>query len=278
MKRPFYTDVWPIDEKAGETPKGWTGWPQRKQFAFVLMHDVEADEGQKKCRQVMQLEVDLGFRSAFNFVPERYAVSPELRRDLVKGGFEVGVHGLRHDGTLFLSKAGFQEQAVRINKYLRQWESVGFVSPSMHRNLDWMHDLDIEYDASTFDSDPFEPQPDGIGTIFPFRVPGRNGQKGYIELPYTLPQDFTLFILMREKDIAIWKRKLDWVAERGGMALLITHPDYMNGQGGCVGPEEYPMEFYRELLEYVKAEYDGRYWHTLPKELARFWKCTTSQS
>jgi len=47
-------------------------------------------------------------------------------------------------------------------------------------------------------------------------------------MPYTLPQDHCPFVIMREKDCKIWKEKLDWIAERGGMALLITHPDYMN--------------------------------------------------
>jgi hypothetical protein len=41
----------------------------------------------------------------------------------------------------------------------------------MLRNLDWLGDLNIQYDGSTFDTDPFEPQPDGAGTIFPFWVP-----------------------------------------------------------------------------------------------------------
>jgi len=34
----------------------------------------------------------------------------------------------------------------------------GFSLPSMHHNLEWIGELDIEYDASTFDTDPFEPQ------------------------------------------------------------------------------------------------------------------------
>ena len=272
VKRPLYKDIWPINEKASQKPEGWLGWPERKRFAFVLMHDVETERGQNKCRLLMQLEEALGFRSLFSFVPERYNVSPELRRDLVKRGFEVGVHGLKHDGKLFLSRNKFQEQAVQINHYLREWRSVGFVSPSMHRNLDWMHELDIEYDASTFDTDPFEPQPDGMGTIFPFIVDGGPGRRGYVELPYTLPQDFTLFILMKEKNIDIWKKKLDWIAGKGGMALLITHPDYMNGRDGSGTIEEYPMDFYKELLGYVKEKYEGHYWHPLPKEIARFWK------
>ena len=49
-------------------------------------------------------------------------------------------------------------------------------------------------------------------------------RKGYIELPYTLPQDFTLFVLLQEKTPKTWMKKLDWIAEKGGMALVNVHP------------------------------------------------------
>jgi hypothetical protein len=146
----------------------------------------------------------MGFRSSFNFVPERYAVDPALRAELTAAGFEVGVHGLNHDGKLYSSKAEFDRRAVQINDYIREWGAVGFRSPAMHHNLEWLKALDIEYDASTFDTDPFEPQPDGVGTVFPFWV-ARDDGSGYVELPYTLAQDFTLFVLMKEKGIDLCK-------------------------------------------------------------------------
>jgi hypothetical protein len=68
----------------------------------------------------------------------------------------------------------------------------------VHHNLEWIGELDIEYDLSTFDSDPVEPQPDGVGTIFPFCFEGKDGRPGYVEMPYTLVQDFTLFILIKK--------------------------------------------------------------------------------
>ena len=86
---------------------------------------------------------------------------------------------------------------------------------SANTDLDWMPDLNITYSGSTFDTDPFEPKPDGVGTIYPFPVRGNATQNGFIELPYTLPQDFTLYVLMREKDTVLWKRKLDWIAKKG---------------------------------------------------------------
>jgi len=275
-KRRNYSDVWPIFKKAGAVPEGWSGWPEQKQFAVVLTHDVETINGQKKCQNLMALEENLGFRSSFNFVPERYPVSEELRQLLVSRGFEVGVHGLIHDGKLYRSRELFQKRVLKINNYIKKWNAVGFRSPSMHYNLDWIHELNIEYDASTFDTDPFE-QSDGVHTIFPFFVQSDSVNQGYVELPYTLPQDFSLFILMKEKTIDIWKKKLDWIAEQGGMALVNVHPDYMNFDGKKPGLEEFPYKFYTELLEYIEHKYNGRYWHVLPKEVARFYLAKTNK-
>jgi len=141
----------------------------------------------------------------------------------------------------------------------------------MYHNLDMVHGLNIEYDASTFDTDPFEPQPDGMGAIFPFWVEGKNGKRGYVELPYTLSQDFLLFILMQHENIDIWKTKLDWIIKQGGMALLIIHPDYINFANNKLKENEYPVEYYAEFLQHIKTKYEGQYWHVLPKDMARFW-------
>lgn len=271
VKRLLNKSVWPIDENAGKEPEGWKGWPDKKRFALVLTHDVESEQGQVKCNNLIKIEKQLGFISSFNFVAEEYKVLPELRHYLASNGFEVGVHGLTHDGKLYSSKKVFSQQAKQINQYIKEWKVSGFRSPSMHYNLEWIHDLDIEYDASTFDTDPFEPQPEGVRSIFPFWVSGKGGKRGYVELPYTLPQDFTLFILMQEKSPDIWKRKLDWIVEKGGMALLIVHPDYLNFNGRGFGIDEYPSKYYEEFLKYIKSNYKDYYWNALPKDIARFW-------
>ena len=265
-------DIWPIDEYAGKLPAGWSGWPDGKKFALVLTHDVDTSKGHDKCKQLIALEKELGFRSSFNLVPKRYNVSPELLHYIVTEGFEVGVHGLYHDGKYYLSREVFRVRAREINEYLASWGAVGFRSPSMLHNLDWIRDLNIEYDASTFDTDPFEPQSDGARSIFPFIVEDGLHRTGYVELPYTLPQDFTLFCLMRERSIDIWKQKLDWIVKKGGMALINTHPDYMNFDGSPIGLEEYPVDYYQNFLNYVKSRYEGRYWQCLPREVARYYK------
>lgn len=263
---------WPIAVKAGRRPAGFTGWPGNKQFALVLRHDVESCAGRDKCGKILELERTFGVTSAFFLVPEGYCVSPDLRRRIEEAGGEVGVHGLKHDGKLYTSRQRFNSRAVRINRYLREWNSIGFSSPSTHHELDWLHDLDIEYDCSTFDTDPFEPQPDAMHTIYPFTVTGSSGAGSFVELPYTLPQDFTVFILMKQSNINIWKRKLDWIVSRGGMVLLNTHPDYMRFPGAKYERYTYPARYYREFLEYVVKAYAGRFWNAMPRDIAAFWR------
>jgi glycosyltransferase involved in cell wall biosynthesis len=236
---------------------------------------VEGAKGAARVERLMNVELMHGFRSSFNFVPEgEYRVDGATRDKLARNGFEVGVHGLKHDGRLYSSKKKFESNATRIREYLDSWKASGFRSPLMQHNLPWLHALNVEYDASTFDTDPFEPEGDGVGTIFPFWVPGTN-ESGYVELPYTLAQDFTLFVTLREPNIDIWKQKLDWIANLGGMVLLNTHPDYMCFDGRQ-GRDEYPVRHYEELLRYVREKYANKYWAQLPRDVARYYTDTLS--
>lgn len=277
-RRQRYAPIWPIDPNSTKPPEGWQGWPESKQFALVLSHDVDSIKGYHNTLKLAELEENLGFRSTFNFVPERYGkISLSLIHELRKRGFGVGIHGLKHDGKLFLSKKIFLKQAARINAYIREWNVRGFTSPSMHHNLGWMGALDIDFSISTFDTDPFEPQPDGVGTIFPFWVATDSHTKGFVEMPYTLPQDSTLFVILQEKTIGSWKQKVDWIAQNGGMILVNTHPDYMKFDRGDLGSEEYPLDYYIQLLEHIRSCNFGGYWHPLCSEMAVFWKARYSR-
>jgi glycosyltransferase involved in cell wall biosynthesis len=294
--------IWPINQSTKNPPPGWSTWPNGVKFAFVLTHDVEGPEGLAKCRQLAELEISFGVRSSFNFVPEgSYSVPNDLIDWLTDNGFEVGVHDLHHDGKLFSSRESFKDKAIQINQYLSSWKAKGYRSGFMLRNLGWLHDLNITYDASTFDTDPFEPQPDGAGTIFPYWIPapqiGRtletggsqvsqevskahsNGN-GYVELPYTLAQDSTLFLVLKETSPSIWFEKADWVATQGGMVLVNVHPDYINFDSRAPTTREYPVSHYKALLEHIIKRHAGTYWNPLPWELAEWYKrsCNPSSS
>jgi len=269
-KLPLYADVWPIDPATAAPPPGWRGWPDGKKFAFVITHDVETARGVNRCLPLARIDREYGFRSAFNFVAEDYPIPGGLRESLINDGFEIGLHGLSHTGNLYGSRKKFESDAKRINRYLEEWKTDGFRAPSMYHNLDWTQSLNVTYDSSTFDTDPFEPQSDGLGTIFPKWIGAKGTGKGYVELPYTLPQDFMLFVIMGEKSTDIWKAKLDWIAEHGGMALLLVHPDYISFD--CEnGKSEYSLDYYRHFLELIKEKYEGHYWNAVPREVAAFW-------
>jgi hypothetical protein len=170
-RRRRYGNSWPINQLAGRMPNGFPGWPNGKDFAFVLTHDVEGKRGLEQCSALAALEMRMGFRSSFNFVPEgEYKTPDALREWLATNGFEVGVHDLHHSGKLYWSHKGFRRDAQKINHYLAKWQAVGFRSGFMFHNLRWLEHLNILYDASNFDTDPFEPQNDGANTIFPFWV------------------------------------------------------------------------------------------------------------
>lgn len=231
-------------------------WPHTKRFAFVLTHDVESARGIPFVREVMALEEQYGFRSAFNFVPEDYRVDEKLLGDLRKRGFEIGVHGLKHDGKLFSSRSSFLKQAARINQYVRDWEAAGFRSPSTLRNPEWMQALQIEYDSSFFDTDPYEPIPGGTMSIWPFQL------GHFIELPYTLAQDHTLMVTLGEKTPRLWLDKVNFIQRYCGMALVNSHPDYLM--------QSNHFSIYEHFLKEMCAR--GDFWHALPRQVAGWWR------
>ena len=231
-------------------------WPNGHRFAFVLTHDVETEFGQANVHSIADLDESFGFRSSFNFAPERYKLDKGLIQDLVDRGFEVGIHGLKHDGKLFLTQKIFNSRSKKINSYLGKNGSVGFRSPLMHRNPYWMQKLNIEYDLSFFDTDPYEPMPGGCMSIWPYTI-GR-----FVELPYTLAQDCTLLNVLGETTPRIWLEKLDFIEQYYGMALVIVHPDYVSNPSS--------LEIYRRLLENVRNR--ESYWNALPRDVAAWWR------
>jgi peptidoglycan/xylan/chitin deacetylase (PgdA/CDA1 family) len=232
-------------------------WPDGADFALVLTHDVETAAGRDFVDALATLEERYGFRSSFNFVPERYHVPAALRRRLADRGFEVGVHGLNHDGRLFSSFAEFKQRSDRINRYLEAWGATGFRSPMTHRNPAWLQGLTIDYDLSFFDTDPFEPMPGGTTAIWPFFC------GHFVELPYTLLQDHTMLVVLGEKTPSRWIEKVDFLARWGGMALLNSHPDFLRDPAHFAVYEE----FLREL-----AGRRSRAWHALPRDVAAWWR------
>jgi hypothetical protein len=83
-----------------------------------------------------------------------------------------------------------------------------------------------------------------------------------VELPITMPQDHTLFAILQNADADVWLRKAEFLRERQGMALVLTHPDYAVDPRAANG--------YRSLLS--RFHDDRTVWHALPREVAAWWR------
>jgi peptidoglycan/xylan/chitin deacetylase (PgdA/CDA1 family) len=235
-------------------------WPNGAKSCLVITHDVEFQTRWDQISNIISLEQKYGVRSAWNFVPERYQVDHRILQKLQAEGYEIGVHGLKHDGRLFTSYQKFRSHSTRINIYLRQWGSVGFRSESNLRNLDWMSEnLQIEYDSSCLSSELYGAQPGGSCTIFPFMY------DNLVEIPITLQQDFTLLEIMQlssEATLQNWIQTVRIIQAYSGMVLINIHPDYM------LTSER--LNLYERFLGIVTNYPD--YWNALPCEVARWWR------
>ena len=241
---------------AGEPVPTIGSWPSGFTWALVLTHDVETAAGLGTMDRVLQIERSLGLRSSWNFVPRRYEVPVERTRALVSDGWEVGVHGLYHDGRDLESLSVLRERLPGMREAATRWNAVGFRSPATHRDWDLMPLLGFDYDTSYPDTDPFEPQGGGCCTWLPFF------NQEVVELPLTMVQDHTLFTILRQPDEHAWVEKAEFLRSRGGMALFDTHPDYLADQRALTAYERFLARFTG----------DDHAWKALPANVSNWWR------
>jgi hypothetical protein len=230
-------------------------WPDGRSWALILTHDVETADGYRDMDLLRAPERTRGYRSSWNFVGGRYQVDDEMVRSLKDDGCEVGVHGLVHDGR-DLNPRTLDQRLPAMWEHARRWGAVGFRSPATHRGWDLMPGLGFDYDSSYSDTDPYEPQAGGCCTVLPYF------NRTMVELPITLAQDHTLFTILQHPDADLWLRKARHIRDRGGMVLVLTHPDYAHDQRLADG--------YRTLLDEFAG--DDTVWHALPREAAAWWR------
>ena len=245
-----------LQQIAGEPVPYLHPWPSGHTSAFVLTHDVETAAGRDAIEALRGPERTRGLRSSWNLVPERYDVADELLDALRSEGCEIGVHGLRHDGHDLASRRMLRKRLPAIRKWADHWGAVGFRSPATQRSWNLMPLMGFDYDSSYTDSAPHEPQPGGCCTYLPFFI------EDLVELPLTLPQDHTLFDILSQTDGSMWESKVKALRRRGGMVLMLAHPDYVS----CPGM----LRAWEDLLDQLAA--DPAAWHALPSEVAAWWR------
>jgi hypothetical protein len=231
-------------------------WPAGHRFAYILTHDVEGPRGLANVEPLLEMERRHRVVSAWFLVADDYRIDPSVLARIRDAKCEVGLHGLHHDGRLFQNREHFERQLPRIHCYLREWGAEGFRSPATHRNAAWMPELGARYDSSFPDTHPFDAAPGGCCSILPYFL------RDLVELPITLAQDHTLFELLREPDIELWRQKAAWIAGHGGLVNVIVHPDY------ALTDER--LRHYDELLTFLGELEAG--WHALPRDVARWWR------
>jgi peptidoglycan/xylan/chitin deacetylase (PgdA/CDA1 family) len=232
-------------------------WPSAYKAALILTHDVEDAEALPLAVELADLEQEHGFRSSFN-LGAWYDVDPGIIRELTARGFEIGMHGLRHDRSLFASREAFDAQLPELAKLAARLGAEGFRSPSTYRVFDWIAELPISYDGSIPHSDPFEPQPGGCCSVWPFFI------GDVVELPYTLPQDYTLFTLLAHRSPSLWLEQVDRIVSEHGLIHSLSHPD----RGYLGDPDKRAR--YREFL--IALSERDEIWKPLPRELAAWWR------
>jgi hypothetical protein len=253
----FYALLFRLVGEIAGRPVPWISpWPKSHSWALVLTHDVESTIGLLNLDLLLDLEQAAGYRSSWNFVPKRYTVGDDVIRRLGEAGCEVGVHGAYHDGRDFESLEVFTERLPIMRSHAEKWNAVGFRSPATHRQWEWMPLMPFDYDTSYPDTDPYEPQAGGCCTWLPFF------NQHQVELPITLAQDHTLFVILGHADERAWIEKTEFLKRKGGMALLITHPDYMLDSG--------PRKAYARFLG--RFQDDSGVWKALPHEVSSWWR------
>jgi peptidoglycan/xylan/chitin deacetylase (PgdA/CDA1 family) len=233
-------------------------WPERYRAALILTHDVESADGLRLALELADLEQERGLRSSFNIVAGDYPIDMGILRDLRRRGFELGLHGLRHDRSLFSSREEFERQLPSLADFGKRIGAEGFRSPSTHRVIDWLPELPVVYDCTIPHSDPYEPQPGGCCSVWPFML-GR-----IVELPYTLPQDHTLFTLLGNRSVEPWLEQAHAIEQRHGLIQCLSHPD----RGYLGDPDK--RAIYREFLDAL-AERET-IWKALPRQVAHWWR------
>jgi len=235
-------------------------WPDGYQGCMILTHDVETAAGRDFCSRLMDINESYGLRSSFQVIPEkRYEVPQTFLNSIKRRGFEVNLHGLHHDDRLFREREKFLLRAQRINQYLKEYEAVGFRSPLMFRNLDWYEYFEFSYDMSVPNVAHLDPQRGGCCTVMPYFI------GNILELPLTTTQDYSLFHILGEYSLDLWKTQLQLILEKHGLVSFLVHPDYIRS--------EKPLRTYETLLAYVvQFCKKQKVWRSLPKEVDAWWR------
>jgi hypothetical protein len=235
-------------------------WPEGAASCAIVTHDVETRAGRDFSKTLMDIDDSFGIKASFQVVPEeRYEVSEDYLNSITGRGFEVAVQDLNHDGRLYQDRRQFMARAAKINSYGRKWGAEGFRAAVLYRRQEWFDGLEFSYDMSVPNVAHLDPQRGGCCTVMPYFV-GK-----ILELPVTTIQDYTLFHILNDYSIDLWKRQIELIMETNGLISVIVHPDYIT--------EVREQSIYEALLAHLAQlrEKEG-IWIARPDEVNSWWR------
>ncbi len=235
-------------------------WPYGHQSCTIMTHDVEEAAGVKACDEVMDLDSTVGLASSFQLVPEgRYSASPAVLDGIRGRGFEVNIHDLNHDGHLYDDRDEFLRRAEKVNKYAREYRAKGFRSAVLYRNVNWYEAFDFAYDMSVPTVAHLDPQRGGCCTIMPYFI------GNIVELPLTTTQDYSLFNILRDYSIELWKSQAEYIVRNHGLLSFNVHPDYLDSAPA--------KRVYTALLHHLASlRADRQTYFARPDEVDHWWR------
>ncbi len=242
-----------------EIPFVWF-WPEGAPSAAFITHDVETALGRDYCATLMDIDDSFGIKASFQVIPEqRYAITGDFLGLIRSRGFEVGIHDLNHDGHLYRSREQFLERAARINAYGVEFEAEGFRAAVLYRKQLWYDALKFAFDMSVPNVATYDPQRGGCCTVMPYFI------GDILELPVTMSQDYTLFNILGDYSIDIWRRQIEMLVSKNGLISCIVHPDYISGTR--------ERDVYKQLLAYIiRLKEEEGLWVATPKAVNRWWR------
>ena len=235
-------------------------WPEGASSCAIMTHDVEGKSGRDFCSSLMDINESFGMKASFQIVPERrYEVSAAFLRSIRDRGFEINVQDLNHDGRLFISHRQFIARATKINSYGERYGAEGFRAAVLYRNQKWNDALKFSYDMSVPNVAHLDPQRGGCCTVMPYFI------GDLLELPVTTTQDYSLFHILNDYSIDLWKQQTKLIMDKHGLMSFIVHPDY-------IIPDR-ARKVYEELLGYLAGLRDEKgLWMPTPGEVNRWWR------
>lgn len=235
-------------------------WPDGAPSTAIMTHDVETGRGRDFCSTLMDIDDAYGIKASFQVVPEqRYKVTQGYLNSITNRGFEIAVQDLNHDGRLYKTRQQFIERVKKINYYRRQWGADGFRAAVLYRRQEWFDELEFAYDMSIPNVAHLDPQRGGCCTVMPFFI-GK-----LVELPVTTIQDYSLFHILRDYGIDLWKTQIELIMEKHGLLSFIIHPDYVTA-----APER---KVFEALLSHLAGlRRDRGVWIATPREVNCWWR------